>query len=158
MANVSINLTVTIEDTEDFLKASDAIYNMLKVDEKGLPQDFSFGCPYAVLSCYTIESGVKNLLIKNNISFNREHDLLKLFDLLPDSYKKRIFFLENAFWNQGIYKETPEEIFRSLLEKTKTNFIDARYFLEQKTKDVQICVVFLRTVSHAIFNMLKEEN
>lgn len=34
MANVSINLTVTIEDTEDFLKASDAIYNMLKVDKK----------------------------------------------------------------------------------------------------------------------------
>lgn len=158
MVNVSINLIVTIEDTEDFLRASDVIYDMLKVDENGLPKNLSFVCPYAVLSCYTIESGIKNLLIKNNISFNREHDLLKLFELLPNSYKRRVFSLENAFWNQGIYKEVPEEIFKSLLDKTKTNFINARYFFEQKTNDVEICVVFLKTVSHAIFDMLKEEN
>lgn len=158
MARAIINLSVAIEDTEDFLKASDVIYEKMRVDERGLPQDFSYGCPYAVLSCYTIESGIKNLLIKNNIEFHREHDLLNLFNLLPDTYKKRLYYLENALWNQGIYKETPEEIFNGLLEKTKGNFIDARYFFEKKPNNVEICVVFLKTTAHAIFDLLKEEN
>ena len=113
----TLGLSSIIEDTEDFLKASDVIYKKMQVDENGIPQDFSFAYPYAVLSCYTIESGIKNLLIKNQILFNRKHDLLALFDLLPSHLKTEIYLSKGVFWNDGVYKETPKIIFRDLLEK-----------------------------------------
>ena len=152
----STNLIVVIEDTEDFLKASDVIYERLDVDDKGFPRDYSFGCPYAVLACYTIESGIKNLLIHFNVPFNHEHDLLSLFDLLPSETKRTIYKYPNSVWNTGIFIETPEEIFRSLLSKTENIFKEARYFFETKNRDVEICVTFLHSTSHLILDTLKE--
>lgn len=157
MANAKVCLSVLIEDTKSFLEAADIIYEKIQVDKEGFFQDDLLAYPYTVLSCYAIESGIKNLLIKNNISFGKKHDLLTLFDLLPNPLKNKIYYLKNVFWNQGIYQETPEEIFRDLLDKNKMNFINARYFFEQKKDDVYICLPFLKATSHAIFDLIVEE-
>lgn len=151
-------LFLCLEDTKDFLNAADVIYERMGIDERGFPQDRSFACPYTVLSCYAIESGIKNLLILSKQPFNRGHDLLSLFELLPQPFKQRIISAENVYCNRRAFWERPEEIFRELLGKAKTNFIEARYFFEKKSNIIEICVGFLSSLSHIVFGLLVEES
>lgn len=150
-------LTFCLEDAEDFLNASDILFDQLDVDEKGYPKNFSFGAPYAVLASYSIESSIKNILIIYNVPYGRGHNLLNFFKLLPDKVQRRVINETSKLWNDKVFIESDDEIFKQLLSLSSNNFVGTRYLFEHKDKGETIHITFLKKLSHTMFKALKEE-
>ena len=84
--------------------------------------------PTIVNGAFSCELTLKAILAKNKIEYEKEHDLLSLFMLLPDSFRTELFgyMIQKA----PEYKE-PEK-FADELILISNAFIDWRYAFEDK--------------------------
>lgn len=87
-----------------------------------------FFVPMAVNGAFSIELSIKAILVHFGIPYDREHNLLALFRLLPDQ-------LQGIFWKYLAYKApeyTDEKRRQDELAMISNVFVDWRYGFEGK--------------------------
>lgn len=78
--------------------------------------------PVVVNAAFACEMFLKALLMNAGILYNKKHNLVKLFDLLPEDIRREISrFCGNS---------EDETVFRMTLSKHANDFVDIRYFVE----------------------------
>ena len=84
--------------------------------------------PIIVNGAFSSELTLKAILTKNQIEYENEHNLLSLFELLPDSFRSEL--IEHLIQKAPEYKE-PEKFVDELILISNA-FVDWRYAFEDK--------------------------
>lgn len=90
--------------------------------------EFFLFIPTIVNGAFSCELTLKAILAKNKIGYGKEHDLLSLFRLLPDSFQAEL--LEHLIQKAPEYKDT-EKLADELILISNA-FVDWRYAFEDK--------------------------
>lgn len=78
--------------------------------------------PAVVNAAFACEMFLKSLLVYYEIPYRKEHNLIKLYDMLPEASKNKI----SMFCGD----ERGVTVFRNTLSKHADDFVDIRYFVE----------------------------
>lgn len=93
-----------------------------------------FVTPMLVNGAFSIELGLKAILVKNNIDYAKEHNMFVLFNLLPECYQYEIL--------NYIIEKTPEykdpQKFGDEFLLISNVFVDWRYCFEKSAPAVDI--------------------
>lgn len=88
-----------------------------------------FAIPMLVNGAFSVELSLKTILAKNNIDYKKEHNLLSLFEILPEKFQCEIMGY--------LFKKAPEykdaEKFSEELILVSNAFVDWRYAFEGKS-------------------------
>lgn len=123
----------------DYYNASTALENH--------PEEASFSDPVCTLQAFSAECGLKSLLSLCKIKKRKGHDLVKLFEMLPDSSRLELTSEFNLLYHCD---------FKGELEKIKDDFIDSRYCLTDPQKNGRVfSVSSLNNVSKFLYPFLK---
>ena len=135
---------------EDLFAVIDTLYNKMQLDENGYPVNFGFAEFYVVNSCLFCELCFKAFALKAGNDVEREHNLLHLFDQLPEKIQYQIASNTMATFGPSTDYVT---VFRDFLEKEKDNFIVFRYLIFSEFEGYTCCS-FLRQLSLVLKGML----
>lgn len=101
--------------------------------------------PQVVLEVFSCELGLKSLLMKEEISYNRIHKLYDLFKTLPAELQVNIQSLtETSCEKQGLF----DSDFESNLMQISNMFIELRYYFEENEKNIS--PIFIESFHDAI--------
>lgn len=119
-------------------------------------QQTLLGCIWAVniVMAFTVELALKALLIKNGVEPRNQHDLLKLYTLLPLKTQKQ---LENEFRSSIQNEEVVStETLRQLLTLHRDDFVDWRY-LDKEPENLNPECRELQFAVHAILDVYNSD-
>lgn len=118
------NADFLVYQAKSFYNAYIALEQINQMDEHQL----LYYVPMLVNGAFSIEITLKAILTKNQIEFKKEHNLILLFQLLPDSFQAELYghLLEKA----PEYKD-PQKCAEELLLISNA-FVDWRYPFEEK--------------------------
>jgi len=119
-----INTDVLVYQAKQFYNAYIALDQINRVCENPL----MYYIPMVVNGAFSIEITLKAILAKNQIDYGKEHNLLVLFELLPDSFQTELvgYLMQKA----PEYKDANK--FNEELILISNAFVDWRYFFEGK--------------------------
>jgi HEPN domain-containing protein len=111
------------------------------------PDESNFSSAVCTLQAFSAECGLKSLLSLCNIEKRRGHDLVKLFEMLPESSRSELTAKFNLLYHCD---------FKDELEMIKDDFIDSRYCLTDTERDGRVfSVSSLNNVSKFLYPFLK---
>lgn len=110
-----------------------------------VPADF-------VCLAFSVEVGLKALLMLCDGEKACGHELLELYNKLPLAHQKQVY--SNVCSLTGSYSN--EAIFEQFLEKNSKAFVTWRYSYEQRHRQIEINPDFLLQLSTAILNSISE--
>lgn len=124
-----MNSDLLIFQAKSFYNAYIALEDLESTFDKPL-----LAAPMLVNGAFTVELGLKAILVKNNVNYAKEHNLFVLFNLLPECYQYEIlnYIIEKA----PEYKE-PQKFLDEFLLATSV-FVDWRYCFEKPAPAVDI--------------------
>lgn len=147
---IAANYTYNVTILNDLYLIVNLIFEKMKLDKKGLPENFNYVVFYVVNCCLYCELCFKALNLKNGKDATKTHDLLILFYELQDEIKNKIA-------SDTIFEFSPQPDylahFRNLLKKEKDNFLIFRY-LEFSDCDSYTCCSFLHQLSVTLNKIL----
>ena len=129
-------------DCKEMFRHACSFYNCAEITLKKFEQDTEAICyvlPIGVNFAFASEVFLKCILKHNGISYDKEHELIKLFNLLPEDIKNPIQnFLELGY--SGFSKEYVKIKYFDNINKAFVNWRYAyeRDFSKCKTMDFQI--------------------
>lgn len=126
-----MNSDVLVFQAKSFYNAYIALEDIESTFDKPL-----LVAPMLVNGAFTVELGLKAILIKNNVRYQKEHNLFLLFDSLPDVYKDEVlaYLIEKApeykdakrFMDELLLMSSAFEDWRYCFEKSAPA-VDARF-------------------------------
>ena len=93
----------------------------------------SLAIPEIVLKIFSCELGLKSLLSKNGITYDKIHELTDLFKLLPIQIQENIRTSTKSIYNNDFQEECD---FDSELLKISKMFIEIRYYFEGEQREI----------------------
>lgn len=119
-----INTEILIYQAKSFYNA----YIALETIERSCDQPMMYYVPMLVNGAFSIEITLKAILAQNHIEYSKEHNLVILFELLPDSFQRELLghLIEKAPEYADMNKCAEEFILIS------NAFVDWRYAFEGK--------------------------
>lgn len=119
------NADFLVYQAKSFYNAYIALEQINQMDEHQL----LYYVPMLVNGAFSIEITLKAILTKNQIEYKKEHNLLLLFELLPDSFQAELYshLIEKAPEYKDPHKSAEELLLIS------NAFVDWRYPFEGKT-------------------------
>ncbi|MBR3355512.1 MAG: HEPN domain-containing protein [Oscillospiraceae bacterium] len=89
-------------------------------------QPFLYYVPMIVNGAFSIEITIKAMLVENQIEYSKEHNLVVLFQKLPDSFQEEL--LKHLFEKAPEYREMDKCVEELIL--ISNAFVDWRYVFE----------------------------
>ena len=145
-----INTTFLVYQAKSFYNA----YIALDQINRQCEEPMLYYIPMLVNGAFSVEITLKAILAKNQIDYGKEHNLLILFEKLPDSFKAEMLehLIEKAPEYEDIEKWSEELILIS------NAFVDWRYFYEEKTPPAFDARFLSAFANAAIWTMFSHNN
>ena len=112
-----------VYEAKSFYNAYIALEQLSKLDATS---EFLLYVPMIVNGAFSIELTLKAILVKNNISYGKDHNLLSLFRLLPNQFQREL--LTHLMEKAPEYVDTEKCVDEIVL--LSNAFVDWRYAFE----------------------------